>query len=204
MIDLDRFRATPLEGEPFEHVVTEGFLESGSVGPLLSDFPVIEKGGSFPVSEVSCGPAFEGLLQELRGPKLKRAVEEKFDVDLTDRPTMVTVRGQARPKDGRIHTDSKTKLITVLLYLNAGWRVDGGHLRLLRSDKSLDDYFADVAPEAGTAVFFRCTDRAWHGHTPYVGKRQSVQLNWVTDDSVVAYEQRRHRISARWKRWLPF
>ena len=98
---------------------------------------------------------------------------------------MITVRGQARPKDGRIHTDSVTKLVTVLLYLNQAWKGEGGSLRLLRSNASFDDYFADVPPEAGTAVFFRCTDNAWHGHTPYVGPRRALQLNWVTDESVV-------------------
>jgi Rps23 Pro-64 3,4-dihydroxylase Tpa1-like proline 4-hydroxylase len=116
---------------------------------------------------------------------------------------MVTVRGQARAKDGRIHTDTDTKIVTVLLYLNPGWKDDGGRLRLLRSSASLDDYFAEVPPEAGTAVFFRCTDNAWHAHTPYVGQRRAIQLNWVTDESVVRHEERRHRLSARLKKWLP-
>jgi Rps23 Pro-64 3,4-dihydroxylase Tpa1-like proline 4-hydroxylase len=113
------------------------------------------------------------------------------------------VRGQARAKDGRIHTDSVTKLVTVLLYLNRRWNGEGGRLRLLRSDSSLDDYCADVPPLAGTAVFFRCTKNAWHGHTPYVGERRALQLNWVTDESVVRHEERRHRLSARLKKWLP-
>jgi Rps23 Pro-64 3,4-dihydroxylase Tpa1-like proline 4-hydroxylase len=116
---------------------------------------------------------------------------------------MVTVRGQARPRDGRIHTDSRTKLVTVLLYMNPGWSDGGGWLRLLRSSDSLDDYFAEVPPEAGTAVFFRCTKNAWHGHTPFVGPRRAIQLNWVLDESVVRREQGRHRISARLKKYFP-
>jgi hypothetical protein len=203
MIDYERFRRTPLVREPFEHLVVHEFLEADSLDPVLSGFPRIEKGGSYPVSVLSCGAGFAGLLEELHCDRLRTAVEEKFGVDLRGRPAMITVRGQARAKDGRIHTDSVTKLVTVLLYLNARWNEAGGRLRLLRSKSSLDDYFADVPPEAGTAVFFRCTDNAWHGHTPYVGERRALQLNWVTDEGVVRHEQRRHRLSARLKKWLP-
>jgi hypothetical protein len=203
MIDLDRFQSAPLVREPFDHLIVSGFVRAESVGGILEDFPTIEKGGSFPASELSFGDRFEALLEALRAEPLRRAVEEKFGIDLDGRPAMVTVRGQARPRDGRIHTDSRTKLVTVLLYMNPGWSDGGGWLRLLRSSDSLDDYFAEVPPEAGTAVFFRCTKNAWHGHTPFVGPRRAIQLNWVLDESVVRREQGRHRISARLKKYFP-
>jgi len=203
LIDYERFRMAPLVREPFEHLVVSGFLRSSSLEPVLSGFPAITRGGSFPESELSFGPGFASLLEELRGQELRAAVERKFGIDLEGRPALITVRGQARAKDGRVHTDAVTKIVTVLLYLNPGWKDDGGRLRLLRSNASLDDFFADVPPEAGTAVFFRCTENAWHGHTPYVGPRRALQLNWVTDESVVRYEERRHRLSARLKKWLP-
>jgi Rps23 Pro-64 3,4-dihydroxylase Tpa1-like proline 4-hydroxylase len=117
---------------------------------------------------------------------------------------MLTVRGHARAKDGRIHTDSKWKIVTLLIYMNRGWRDDGGHLRLLRSPSNLDDYVADVVPEYGTAVFFQCTDNAWHGHTPFVGERRAIQLNWVESESWVRREQGRHRWSSRLKKILSF
>jgi hypothetical protein len=203
MIDYQRFRVAPLVREPFDHLVVSGLLDQRYLDSVLSGFPFITKGGSFPVSELSCGEGFLRLLEELQGPELRAAVAEKFGIDLRDKPTMVTVRGQARAKDGRIHTDTLSKIVTVLLYLNPGWKDEGGRLRLLRSKECLDDYFADIPPEAGTAVFFRCTANAWHGHTPYVGPRRAIQLNWVTDESVVRHEQRRHRFSARLKKWLP-
>jgi hypothetical protein len=203
LIDQERFRRTPLAREPFDHLVVPGFLEASALPRVLSGFPVISKGGSFPVSVLACGPGFTALLDELRGPGLRSAVEEKFAIDLEGRPTTITVRGQARAKDGRIHTDSETKLLTVLIYLNPGWSDPGGRLRLLRSRESLEDCATEVPPEAGTAVFFRCTENAWHGHTPYVGERRAIQLNWVTDEAVVRREERRHRISARLKKWLP-
>jgi hypothetical protein len=203
MIDYERFRKTPLVREPFDHLVVSGFLPAETLGRVLSGFPAIEKGGSFPESELSFGSGFATLLEELRSSELRSAVEEKFGIDLEGRPTMITVRGQARAKDGRIHTDTVTKIVTVLLYLNPGWTDEGGRLRLLRSNASLDHFFAEIPPEAGTAVFFRCVENAWHGHTPYVGERRAIQLNWVTDESVVRHEERRHRFSARLKKWLP-
>jgi len=202
MIDLERFGSCPLIREPFEHLIVPGFLRADALDRILEGFPEIEKGGSFPPSELSFGPDFQSLLDELHSDPLRRAVEKKFEIDLAGRPTMVTVRGQARSKDGRIHTDSRTKMVTVLLYMNRGWAEPGGWLRLLRSSESLDDYFAEVPPEAGTAVFFRCTENAWHGHTPFVGRRRAIQLNWVLDESVVRREQGRHRLSARLKSYL--
>ena len=48
----------------------------------------------------------------------RETFEEKFELDLTGRPTITTVRGRCDPGDGKIHTDSKTKIITVLIYMN--------------------------------------------------------------------------------------
>ena len=42
-------------------------------------------------------------------------VGERLGMDLKDRPPMLTIRGRTGPKDGQIHTDSKSKLVTVLL-----------------------------------------------------------------------------------------
>ncbi len=203
MLDLSRLRESSLTREPFDHVIVPGFIPADRLTAISLDFPRIEKPGSFPTTELSFGPAFAELLDQLRGPELTAAISRKFDTDLSERPTMLTVRGCARAKDGRIHTDTKTKIITVLIYMNESWHDAGGRLRLLRSERSLDDYFAEVVPAAATMVAFRCTDNAYHGHTRYVGERRVLQLNWVTDDSVVQREQARHRLSAKLKKWLP-
>src|SRR5216684_2272349 len=129
LLDLAAFDATPLVTEPFPHLIVPGFLKPTALPEVMSDYPAIGQPGSFPTSELSYGPRFEALLAELEGPELRQRFAAKFDIDLTDRPTMVTVRGQARAKDGRIHNDSETKLITVLIYMNGKWDADGGRLR---------------------------------------------------------------------------
>ena len=203
-LNLETFRATPLTRDPFDFLIVPGFLRNEARDTLNKDFPDIAKPGSYPVSEVSFGTNFEALLEEIQGPEFQTAVEEKFGIDLTGRPTMVTVRGRCQQKDGRIHTDTETKIITVLIYMNQGWENETGRLRLLRSADDLSDMITEVPPEWGTLLAFRRSDNSYHGHKPFVGERRAIQLNWVTDVSVVEHELSRHRMSARLKRLNPF
>jgi len=204
LLALDRLQAAPLCRDPFDFVVVEDFVCRDELGPLISAFPHVPDHGSFPVESLACGPAFSRLVAALTGPALRRVVEEKFALDLKDRPTMVTVRGRSDGKDGRIHTDSQSKIITLLLYLNATWDCPEGRLRLLRGPDDMDDYAREVAPLAGTMLAFRRSARSFHGHRAHVGERRTVQLNWVTDSAVVRRELSRHRWSARWKALNPF
>ena len=178
-IDLDAFRATRLEREPYDHLVVSGFLRPDAVRAIRADYPEISEAGSYPLSELEFGPAFAALIDELRTAEIENAFAEKFAIDLADRPTMITVRGRCRAKDGRIHTDTEDKLITVLLYLNTDWQNQNGRLRILRSGDNIEDYASEVPPQTGTLLAFRCSDRAFHGHTSFVGERRVIQLNWV-------------------------
>ena len=199
-LDLERFAATPLARDPFDHVIVPGFLHDAACEEIDEAFPRIDKGGSFPVASLSCGPVFRAFLAELEDEPLRRAVEAKFAIDLAGRPTMVTLRGQSRPKDGRIHTDSASKLMTALIYMNPAWEADGGRLRLLRDAEDIENYAAEVPPARGTLLMFRCTPNAYHGHKPFVGPRRSIQLNWVTSAAVLKRERTRHGLSAWTKR----
>jgi SM-20-related protein len=201
-IDLAAFLATPLVREPFDHLIVPGFIKPEAWPAVQVDFPEIDRPGSFPLSETSFFPAFRALINELEGTQMRLAFQEKFDLDLGGRPTMVTVRGQCQQSDGRIHTDAATKIITVLIYMNSCWEPEGGRLRLLRSADDLDDFVVEVPPEEGTLLAFRRSDNSWHGHKPFVGPRRVIQLNWVADERVVRREIRRHRVSARFKRML--
>jgi SM-20-related protein len=199
-LDLERFEQTPLNPEPFEYLVVPEFVKLQVREAISDDYPRINKAGSFPLSEVTSGPKFKELTDDLNGPEFRAAVGRKFSIDLTDRPTMITVRGRCSKKDGKIHTDSKTKIITVLLYLNSKWESAGGRLRLLRSENNLDDIVLELPPVAGTLLAFKRSDNSWHGHKPFAGERRVIQLNWVTDEEIVRREQRRHRFSAAMKK----
>jgi hypothetical protein len=201
MLQLDKFRAAPLVTEPFSYVVVRQFLAKDGLDGVRRDFPVVPGPGSHPPGQLKIGGQFKALMDELLGPEFRRAVEEKFSIDLAGRPTMYTVRGFTRARDGKIHPDSETKLITVLLYLNDdAWPSDGGRLRLLRSATDLEDFVEEVEPAGGTLLAFKRADNSWHGHHSYEGPRRAIQLNWVTDESVVKREQGRHGIGSAIKK----
>ncbi len=200
IIDIEAFRNAPLMRSPFPYAMVPGFVKANAVPGIEADFPKVELPGSFPLPTLRFGQRFRAFMDAIQGPEFKQAVEEKFGVDLSGRPTMVTVRGQSRASDGQIHTDSKTKLITVLIYMNGKWEAPGGRLRLLGSPDNLKDVIAEVPPDKGTLLIFRNQSNAWHGFQGFEGPRKVIQLNWVTDSGVVWREQTRHKASAFFKR----
>lgn len=200
LLDLAALRATPLNREPFEYLIVPGFVRREALADIHADYPTIKSAGSFPIGELAFGPAFRALVETLRGPEVQSAFAEKFALDLRGRPTMLTVRGRCDGGDGNIHTDSVSKLITVLIYMNASWEEAGGRLRLLRSGHDLEDVIVEVPPVEGTLVAFRRSDNSWHGHKPFNGVRRVVQLNWVVNRRTAFRETFRHRVSAWVKR----
>jgi hypothetical protein len=204
LLDLDAFRAAPLVTAPFQHIVLRGFLKPETAQAVRADFPEIASPGLLPLGATTPGPAFTALIDELTGPAVTAAFSEKFGIDLTDRQTMVTLRGRAQDKDGRIHTDSTAKLVTALLYFNDGWDELGGRLRLLRGPDDLSDMIAEVPPALGTLVAFRRSDNSYHGHEPFTGVRRYVMINWMTSGLAAQRELMRHRLSAQAKKMLHY
>jgi SM-20-related protein len=199
--DFDLLERTKLERDPFDFVVVPDFIRAEKFAGVVADYPAVPGPGSHPPAELKIHGEFEKVMEELRGAKFRAAIERKFAIDLAGRPTMYTVRGFVREKDGAIHTDSTTKIITVLLYMNERWQEDAGRLRLLRGPDNLDDYVAEVPPYGGTLLVFKRADNSWHGHKPIAGPRRAIQLNWVTSQEVVDSEQRRHQVSTRFKKF---
>jgi hypothetical protein len=147
--------------------------------------------------------AIKEVIDELDGPEFERAVAEKFSVDIAGKPKMYSLRGYTRAKDGQIHTDSKDKIITVLLYLNENWQQPGGRLRILRNGQNVDDFAAEVPPDNGTLLVFKRSDNSWHGHHPFEGPRRSLQMNWMTSEGSKGWHKVRHTISAAMKKLVP-
>jgi hypothetical protein len=202
ILDLTRFHEASVTDDPFEFLVLPGFIRREFLAEIGAGFPRIDRGGSFPLTSLCYGESFGRLADELLSDDLRTAFAEKFALDLSQRPATMTVRGCCRSKDGKIHTDSRSKLITALVYLNDAWESPGGRLRLLRS-KDINDVITEVAPDGGTLVCFRNRQNAWHGHTPFEGVRRAMQLNWVTDEAAARKTERRHGRSAFWKRLVP-
>lgn len=191
-----------LSTEPYEYLIVPQFVKQTALTAIGPEYPKIEQGGSFPLHSLTYGPTFERFCNELQSEEMRAAFEKKFGIDLTDRPTTLTVRGRCRMKDGKVHTDSRSKLVTVLVYLNETWDAGGGRLRLLRSD-NIDDVIEEAPPELGTMIAFINRENAWHGHLPFDGERRVMQLNWVVSDAAVKRSERRHGWSAWIKSLIP-
>ena len=200
--NLARFRATPLCRQPFDHLIVPGFIEPKALANIHADYPCIACPGSFPAAVLRYGPAFRTLLSGLESAPFREAFEEKFGLELGGRPTTVTVRGMCGTGDGKIHTDSLSKIITILIYMNSKWENPGGRLRLLRSGTDLNDVIVEVPPVEGTLLAFRRADNSWHGHEPFVGERRVIQFNWLTSQGNRQIAMLRHHTSASFKRLL--
>jgi hypothetical protein len=199
-LNIAKLKAARIETEPYQYVIVPGFLSPESVRAVNATYPKIEKGGSFPIESLESGMAIKEVIDELDSAEFEAAISEKFGVDLTGRPKMYSLRGYTRAKDGQIHTDSKDKIITVLLYLNETWTQPGGRLRILRNGRDVDDYAAEVAPDNGTLLVFKRSDSSWHGHHPFEGPRRSLQMNWMTSEGSKGFHAIRHKISAAVKK----
>ncbi len=199
ILDLQAITAAQTEASPYPHFIVNRSVATEHVGDVLADFPAIHSGGSFALSEVNPGPRFDALLKELDNPEFREIISQKLDIDLRDRPMVVTLRGVSRAKDGRIHTDSKSKMATILIYFNDTWQADTGKLRILRSE-NMDDYTTEVTPDAGTMIAFKVTDNCWHGYPAFEGSRQSIQINFVEDDRAANKHGRRHGWTAKLKK----
>lgn len=190
LIKLDALRAAQLHTDPYDYLVVPGFLDADALARVNRDYPAIDTAANHSLENLTYGPAFEALMEELRGPALATVMGEKFDLELASLPTTVTVRKFCERTDGNIHTDHKSKIITVLVYFNDKWEHADGQLRLLRSKDDINDYAAQVAPDGGTLLAFRRTDHSWHGHTRYVGERRMVQINYLDQSPLAIAAQR--------------
>ena len=203
MLDIDKFKSVKLEKSPYEYMVVTDFITQDYADKVMADYPVIKSAGSVPLQMLKYGQNFGSLIDELNGEEFRKAVEEKFSINLEGKPTIFTARGNCRKRDGRIHTDTESKIITVLLYMNPAWYEQGGNLRVLNSE-NIDDIAAEISPLMGTLLVFKRSNTSFHGHLPFKGRRQVIQMNWVADQKFIDHEIKRHKHSFIWKRLNPF
>lgn len=181
VLDLARLAKATVKSSPYPYFVASQALDPSLAGRVASAFPRIDRPGAIPVGETDYGGPFADLLDELRSDQFRSLIADKFGVDLTDKEIVINVRGQSRWTDGNIHTDTPSKLITVLLYFNEPGEVaDATGLRILRNGRNLDDYVEEVPPLLGNLLAFKVTPDCWHGFKPFAGQRHSLQLNYLS------------------------
>lgn len=199
-INLDSVRNATVIREPYTHFMASNFLDEEAIPQLRKDFPNITKPGYLTVDEISMGPSFRALIEELEAPELTEAISSKLGLNLHPHPRLTTIRKLSQLKDGRIHTDGVAKLATFLVYMNDEW-VDNsdGRLRVLRGPDDFDDMAAEIPPTMGHIFGFRRSDNSWHGHKPFAGERRVVQVTWLQDASELERKKKRNSVAQFFK-----
>lgn len=200
ILKLDALKNAQVQQTPYPYFVVNNIINDSEVTAVIQDFPNITQGGSFNIEDVEIKPNFDRFLTSLDTPEFRQILTDKFDVNVMEHPMMITLRGYSRQKDGRIHSDSKSKLLTILIYLNESWEAPTGRLRILNSQHDINDYAAEIDSGPGTLVAFKVTENGWHGYIPYEGQRQSIQINFLTSEKANAKHRFFHGLSAKFKK----
>jgi SM-20-related protein len=197
MIDEAAVVAAQLRRDPYDFAFVEQALPPRLKEEVLADAPVIPDRGSYGLPDLVRGPRFEAVVQDLLSDRFRHLVEEKFDIDLSNKPPCIVMMGNTSGhyNEGYAHPDSKHKIITVLVGFSREWPYEKGRLRVLRSNDR-NDYAFEFAPEFGRMLMFRVCDHSWHGFLPQKGQRMSLQLCYVDSEFYVQKEYARHSMSA--------
>jgi SM-20-related protein len=197
MLDEEAISAVTLNHDPYDYAFVERAIFPQFRETVLADAPKIPHRGSYGLPNLNYGPAFGAVVKDLLSPRFRHIVEEKFDTDLSNNPPVILMMGNTTGNynEGYAHTDSKHKIITVILGFTPEWPYERGRLRVLRSSDRNDSAF-EFTPEYGHMLMFRVCDHSWHGFLPQKGPRMSLQLCFVDSQAYVRSEYRRHAISA--------
>ena len=189
--------------EPFPLLIAYDQLPAEAIRALKDDFPKYGSAGFFPYDTEDCGPAVRELVDAITAPAFADALGTQLGVEnLGSYPTLVTLCQSLNKRHGTIHTDSRSKVVTALVYLNEDWPdTSGGCLRFLQK---IDDIDALVLPEIrplyGTIAAFKRADNSFHGHLPYEGDRRVVQIAWLTSEEEKLRKTKRGRFSRLMKK----
>jgi len=200
LINLDAIKSAEVHRSPYTYIVLSNFLRADAIDDLRRDFPNIQKPGFLTLQDIDMRGAFKRLIEELESDEMAVALSAKLGIDLVPHPRLTTVRRLSQAKDGRIHTDSQSKLATFLVYMNDNWQDDGaGRLRVLRGPDDFDDMAAEISPTMGSAFGFKRADNSWHGHKPFAGERRVVQVTWLRDAAELERKKKRNSLAQFFK-----
>lgn len=199
-IDLAALKSAKLAHEAFPHFQGGNVVSADMIDAIERDYPKLTSAGFLTLSEIRAEGAFAQFLEELQGAEVADAVSNLLDFDLRARPRLVTVMKHCPKRAGRIHTDGKVKLATMLVYFNRTWPAGhAGAIRAVRSEDNIEDYVAEVEPVMGNFFGFLRSEHSWHGHLPFEGERKVVQITWLESEEAVERKKRNNAMAQFFK-----
>ncbi len=194
----------PSDAKPFPFVMVQGMLDDTVADSVRADFPRYRGAGFFPHDIADCGPSINTLIAEATDPAFADRLGNCIDIErLSQYPVLVTLCRALNRRHGTIHTDSRSKVATALIYLSKDWpQISEGCLRFLGNDHDIDAMVApELRPVYGALAAFKRSDNSFHGHLPFEGERPVIQIAWVVDEEQRDRKSRRGRTSRAIK-WL--
>ena len=205
LIDPARLDApgTEVRREPFAFVIAQGQLPAAARTALNARFPALQRRRILPVRGRGLRAEHQPAGRRDHGARRSptRSAQRLGIPHLGGYPTLVTICRALNKRHGTIHTDSKSKVATALLYLNESWPdTSDGCFRFLNRIDDIDDLAApEIKPLYGALAAFRRADNSFHGHLPYEGERRVIQIAWLTSEEEKARKTQRGRLSRLFK-----
>jgi hypothetical protein len=194
-----------VQQDPFSFLIASNMLRPEALPQLQRDFPHYPEAGFFPYKTEDCGPSVNRLVEQITGPEFAEALGQRLGVPgLSKLPALVTLCSRLNRRHGTIHTDSRSKVLTALVYLNTDW--PHGSPGCLRFLKRVDDIESLVVPELlpvyGNFAAFKRAENSFHGHLPHEGERMVIQIAWLTSHEELLRKQKRGRATHWLKKLL--
>ncbi|HEY0232085.1 MAG TPA: 2OG-Fe(II) oxygenase [Dokdonella sp.] len=194
---------TVVRQQPFAFLIAREQLPDSARSELARDFPRYPSAGFFPYEAKDCGPSINRLIDDLTSREFADAVGRRLGVpDLGHYPSLVTLCRLLNKRHGTIHTDSRSKVVTALVYLNETWPdTSEGCFRFLNRIDDIDDIAApEIRPLYGRFVAFRRAENSFHGHLPHEGERRVIQIAWLTCEDEKLRKTQRGKLSRLFKK----
>jgi len=194
---------TVVRQQPFAFLIAQDQLPDAARGELARDFPRYPSAGFFPHEANDCGPSVNRLIGDLTSREFADAIGRHLGIpDLGRYPSLATLCRLLNKRHGTIHTDSRSKVVTALVYLNESWPdTSEGCFRFLNRIDDIDDLAApEIRPLYGRLVAFRRADNSFHGHLPHEGERRVIQIAWLTSEDEKLRKTQRGRLSRLFKK----
>ena len=198
--------------EPFAYLIATDILAASARAALRSGFPAAAQAGFIPHQPMTCGSEINRLIAEIVSAEFADSLGERLGVaQLSNFPVLVTICSRLNKRHGTIHTDSRSKIASALLYLNQDWTPgSAGSLRLLADGADIESLLTpEIPPVYGTLVAFRRSEYSFHGHLPFEGERRVIQFAWLADRAALERKTQRGRMQRLLKsvfgpldRWL--
>lgn len=195
--------STQVRAQPFAFLIARDQLASAAFDELATDFPRYPSAGFFPHEVRDCGPSINRLIDDLTSREFADAIGARLGVpNLGAYPSLVTICRALNKRHGTIHTDSRSKVVTALIYLNETWpAISEGCFRFLNRIDDIDDLVVpEIRPIYGNLVAFKRADNSFHGHLPHQGERRVIQVAWLTSEQEKLRKTQRGKLSRLFKK----